>query len=76
MQVLYILQKTYQILCSIFAMLMMHLSEKNGGPPLSLKSYAAQYIDYKAKDHERLLASERSQKAKDYNLRLKFRLKK
>jgi DNA polymerase-1 len=51
------------------------LSEKNGGPPLSLKAYAAQYIDYRAKDHERLLASERSQKAKDYNLRLKFRLK-
>jgi DNA polymerase-1 len=51
------------------------IAEKNGGPPLALKAYASKYIDYKAKDHDRLLQSERSQIAKDLNLKLKLRLR-
>jgi DNA polymerase-1 len=51
------------------------LSEKNGGPPLGLKPYAARYIDFHAKDHDRLLQAERSQIAKELNLKLKLRLK-
>lgn len=51
------------------------LAEKNGGPPLGLKPYASKYIDYKAKDHDRLLQTERSQIAKDLNMRLKLRLR-
>jgi DNA polymerase-1 len=51
------------------------LTPKNGGPPLKLKDYAAQYIDYKAKQHERLLDSEKSQIAKELNMHLKLRLK-
>jgi DNA polymerase-1 len=51
------------------------IATKNGGPPLGLKDYAAKYIDYKAKDHDRLLQAERSQIAKDLNLKLKFRLR-
>lgn len=51
------------------------LSEKNGGPPLGLKPYTARYIDHKAKDHDRLLQAERSQIAKELNLKLKLRLR-
>jgi DNA polymerase-1 len=51
------------------------IAERNGGPPLALKPYTAKYIDHKAKDHDRLLQAERSQIAKDLNLKLKFRLR-
>lgn len=51
------------------------LAPKNGGPPLALKDYAAQYIDHKAKAHDKLLQAERTAIAKDLNIRLKQKLK-
>jgi DNA polymerase-1 len=51
------------------------LAEKNGGPPLGLKPYTTKYIDHTAKDHDRLLQSERSQIAKELNIKLKLRLR-
>lgn len=52
------------------------LTPANGGPPLGLKEYAAQYIDRDAKAHEKLLAQERTDIAKTYNLNLIAELKK
>ncbi len=40
---------------------------KDGGAPLSLKDFAAQYLDPNAKYHEKLLRQERSDIAKGYN---------
>lgn len=51
------------------------LTPANGGPPLSLKDYAARYITPAAKNHEQALAKERTALAKMYNNRLKDRLK-
>lgn len=50
------------------------LHQSEGGPPLRLKDYAAKYIDRTAKTHEKLLDSERTEKAKEYNIMLKRRL--
>lgn len=50
------------------------LTPKNGGPPLKLKQYAAQYITHTAKSHEKLLDNEKSQIAKTLNIKLKERL--
>lgn len=47
---------------------------QEGGPVLGLKDYAKQYIDRSAKDHEKTLAKERSEKAKHYNNQLKVML--
>ena len=52
------------------------LTPQNGGPPLGLKDYAAQYIDISAKSHEKLLDVEKSNIAKELNLQLRQRLKK
>lgn len=52
------------------------LTPQNGGPPLGLKDYAAQYIDISAKAHEKLLDIEKSSIAKELNLQLRQRLKK
>ncbi len=51
------------------------LTPDNGGPPLSLKDYTAQYITADAKTHEKKIQSERSQIAKDYNKNLMLKLK-
>lgn len=51
------------------------LTPANGGPPMGLKDYTTRYLDHTAKDHEKLLKSERSAIAKDLNLKLKHRLK-
>jgi DNA polymerase-1 len=51
------------------------LTPANGGPPLSLKEYAAKYITANAKSHEHELARERTEKAKRLNNKLKDRLK-
>lgn len=50
------------------------LHQHEGGPPLGLKDYAAKYIDRNAKTHEKLLDTERTGIAKEYNNRLKMRL--
>lgn len=50
------------------------LHTNEGGPPLSLKDYAARYVDGSAKYHEKLLASQRSNIAKEYNIKLKQQL--
>lgn len=50
------------------------LTPANGGPPLGLKDYATRYITHKAKEHERLLNSEKTAITKHYNLLLKQRL--
>lgn len=50
------------------------LHQPEGGPPLGLKDYAAKYIDPSAKVHEKLLKTERTQQAKEYNALLKKRL--
>lgn len=50
------------------------LTQANGGPPLALKEYAARYILASAKEHDKLLQLERSQIAKELNLKLKKRL--
>ena len=50
------------------------LKPENGGPPLKLKEYAAQYITPSAKAHEKLLDSEKSSIAKSINIKLKERL--
>lgn len=47
------------------------LHTNEGGPPLALKDFASRYIDISAKCHEKLLAVERSNIAKGYNLQLK-----
>ena len=47
---------------------------EEGGPVLGLKDYARHYIDSKAKEHEKMLAKERSDMAKKYNNQLKFML--
>lgn len=51
------------------------LTPANGGPPLSLKDYAARFISPSAKFHEQELARERTDIAKIYNNKLKERLK-
>lgn len=51
------------------------LSVDNGGPPLQLKPYAAQYIDSSARLHEQLLDREKTAIAKDFNHKLALRLK-
>ena len=50
------------------------VQEKNGGAPIALKNFAAQYLDPNAKYHEKLLRNERTDKAKGYNLLLINRL--
>ena len=50
------------------------LTPANGGPPLGLKEYATRYITHTAKEHERLLNSEKTAIVKHYNLLLKQRL--
>ena len=50
------------------------LTPAHGGPPLKLKEYAARYITHTAKEHERLLDSEKTALTKHYNLMLKQRL--
>ena len=47
---------------------------EEGGPVLGLKDYAKQYIEARAKEHEKRLAKERSEIAKRYNNRLKAML--
>ena len=47
---------------------------EEGGPVLGLKDYARHYIDSKAKEHEKMLAKERSDMAKKYNNQLKCML--
>ena len=47
------------------------LHPEEGGPPMGLKEYATRYIDSSAKLHEKKLTKERSNIAKEYNLRLK-----
>lgn len=51
------------------------LTPANGGPPLGLKEYSTQFINKTAKDHERLLKTERTNIAKEYNLILIKQLK-
>lgn len=51
------------------------IATKNGGPPLKLKEYAQRYIEPKAKRHETLLDRERSEIAKEINIKLAMRLK-
>ena len=46
------------------------LTPRNGGPPLSLKNYSAQYITRNAKLHEHALDEERSSIARSYNMQL------
>lgn len=50
------------------------LTTANGGPPLGLKEYCTRYVEREAKDHERLLLSERTSIAKEYNVKLKNKL--
>lgn len=50
------------------------LTPANGGPPMKLKPYAAQYIDASAKLHEKELDQERTAIAKSLNQKLKKRL--
>lgn len=50
------------------------LHPEEGGPPMGLKDYASKYIDQSAKLHEKALAKERSEKAKEYNAQLKAML--
>lgn len=52
------------------------LHTDEGGPPLGLKEYATRYIDHKAKEHERLLDKEKTDKTKAYNNLLKIMLNK
>jgi DNA polymerase-1 len=51
-----------------------NLTEKNGGPPMQLKPYAARYITRDARDHDKLIQQERSAIAKMLNEKLKVRL--
>jgi DNA polymerase-1 len=52
-----------------------NLTPANGGPPLKLKDYSAQFIDRNAKYHEHILDTEKTSIAKELNLKLKLRLK-
>ena len=52
------------------------LHPEEGGPPMGLKDYASKYIDQSAKLHEKQLAKERSEIAKQYNAQLKAMLNK
>lgn len=52
------------------------LHPEEGGPPMGLKDYASKYIDQNAKLHEKQLAKERSEIAKQYNAQLKAMLNK
>ena len=47
------------------------LSPDRGGPPLGLKDYCAQYIDRNAKNHEKLLDTEKTAIAKHWNSKLR-----
>jgi DNA polymerase-1 len=51
------------------------LTPASGGPPMGLKDYSSKYIDGSAKFHEKLLATERTSMAKEYNAKLQNRLK-
>jgi DNA polymerase I-like protein with 3'-5' exonuclease and polymerase domains len=50
------------------------IPERFGGAPLALKEFAAKYIDASARDHEKLIKEERTQIAKELNLKLRRRL--
>lgn len=50
------------------------LTPENGGPPLGLKEYSAQYIDRSAKTEEKLVKSLRTDLSKKYNKELKEKL--
>lgn len=50
------------------------LTPENGGPPLGLKEYSAQYIDRAAKTEEKLVKSLRTDLSKRYNKELKEQL--
>lgn len=50
------------------------IPEREGGPPLGLKNFAAKYIDATAKDHEEKLSAERTKIAKELNIKLQKRL--
>ena len=50
------------------------LTPENGGPPLGLKEYSAQYIDRAAKTEEKLVKSLRTDLSKKYNKELKEQL--
>lgn len=50
------------------------LTPAKGGPPLGLKPYAAQYVDSKARLHEKKLDREKTQITSNLNSRLKQRL--
>jgi len=52
-----------------------NLTPEHGGPPMKLKEYTARYIWGDAKSHEALLDNEKSNIAKELNLKLKIRLK-
>ncbi len=52
------------------------LTPANGGPPLSLKEYSAQYITRDAKEHERGIKAELTEIAKAYNAGLLQELRK
>ena len=47
------------------------LHPEEGGAPLGLKDFVARYIDINAKYHEKLLAKQRTEIAKEYNTKLK-----
>lgn len=47
------------------------LTPENGGPPLGLKEYSVKYIDRTAKDHEKIIKSERTEISKAFNKKLK-----
>ena len=51
------------------------LTPASGGPPMGLKDYSSKYIDGSAKYHEKLLLTERTSIAKEYNAKLQNRLK-
>jgi DNA polymerase-1 len=48
-----------------------NISQRQGGIGLGLKDYCTKYIDPTARDHDKLIQSERMQIAKAYNLKLK-----
>lgn len=50
------------------------LTVSNGGPPLGLKEYAHRYIERGAKEYDKLIQSERTKLAKEYNVRLKNKM--
>lgn len=51
------------------------VSVQNGGPPLALKAYAAQYITRDAKQHDSAIQRARSEIAARFNMQLREKLK-